>query len=180
LTGAEFSVEEGDLMAARGVHFALTAEQESRLMDTPGMDDEGLLAFVEELEEGPDGEGWDADWVQETDKSWEAIHRCLTGGKLEWGDTPFHKCILGSDNLYEGDDYIVSFLSPDEVKEVAAAIRDIDRAELRRRYDAIDPADYNGLVEDDFEYTWSWFPHLRDFFQKAATADRAMLFTVDQ
>jgi hypothetical protein len=166
-------------MSCRGVHFALTEEQASRLMDTPGMDDDGLLAFVEELEEGPDGQGWDEEWVQETDKAWEAIHRCLTGGKLEWGDTPFHKCILGSDNLYEGEDYIISFLSPEEVKEVAAAIKDIGRAELRRRYDAIDPADYVGLVEDDFEYIWSWFPHLRDFFQKAAAAHRAMLFTVD-
>jgi len=167
-------------MVARAVHFALTEEQTSRLMDTPGADNDFLMAFVEEIEEGPNGEGWDAEWVQETDKSWEAIHRCRTGGKLEGGDTPFHKGVLGSDNLYEGDDYIMSFLSPEEVKEVAAAIRDIDREELRRRYDAIDPEEYDGLVEDDFEYTWSWFPHLRDFFQKAAAANRAMLFTVDQ
>ena len=167
-------------MSGRGVHFALTAEQASWLMDNPGLDDDTLLAFVEELEEGPNGEGWDSEWVQETDKSWEAIHRCLTGGKLEWGETPFHKCILGRDNLYKGDDYIISFLSPEEVKEVATAIKDIDQTELRRRYDAIDPADYDGLVEDDFDYTWSWFPDLRDFFQKAAAAGRGMLFTVDQ
>lgn len=167
-------------MGCRAVHFALTDEQASRLMDTPGVDNDFLMAFVEEIEEGADGQGWDEEWVQETDKSWEAIHRCLTGGKLEWGDTPFHKCILGSDNLYEGDDYLMSYLDPEEVKAVAAAIKDIDREELRRRYDAIDPADYDGLVEDDFEYTWSWFPHLRDFFQKAAAANRHMLFTVDQ
>jgi hypothetical protein len=158
----------------------LTDEQASRLMDTPGMDDDGLLAFVEEIEEGPNGEGWDEEWVQETDKSWDAIHRCLTDGKFEWGQTPNHKCILGSDNRYEGDDYIMNFLSPGEVKEVAAAIKGIDREELRRRYDAIDTESYGELSDSDFEYTWSWFPHLRDFFQKAAAADRAMLFTVDQ
>ncbi|HEV3260399.1 MAG TPA: YfbM family protein [Gemmataceae bacterium] len=167
-------------MACRGVHFALTAEQASRLMDTPGMDNDGLLAFVEEIEEGPNGEGWDDEWVQETDKSWDAIHRCLTDGQLERGRTPFHKCILGSDNLYEGDDHIMNFLSPEEVKEVAAAIKDIDRHELRRRYDAIDTESYGELSDSDFEYTWSWFPHLRDFFQKAAASNRAMLFTVDQ
>ena len=111
----------------------LNDEEASRLMDTPGMDNAGLLAFVEEVEEGPNGEGWDAEWTQETDKAWDAIHRCLTDGKLEWGDTPFHKCILGSDNLYEGTDYLLSYLDPAEVKEVAAAIKDIDRAELRRR-----------------------------------------------
>ena len=107
-------------MSRRGVHFALTDEQASRLMDTPGADNDFLMAFVEEGEEGPNGEGWDAEWVQETDKSWDAIHRCLTDGKLEWGDSPFHKCILGSDNLYKGRDYIMNFLSPEEVKQVAA------------------------------------------------------------
>jgi hypothetical protein len=144
------------------------------------MDDDGLLAFIDELEEGPNKEGWDAEWVQETDKSWDAIHRCLTDGRLEWGRTPFHLCILGRVNLYEGDDYIMNFLTPDEVKEAAAVIKDIDRDELRRRYDAIDTESYGELSDSDFEYTWSWFPALRDFFQKAAAANRAVLFTVDQ
>lgn len=169
----------GGHMVARAVHFAIDDEQASRLMDTPDMDDAGLLAFVEEVEEGPNGEGWDAEWAQETDKAWDAIHRCLTDGKLEWGDTPFHNCILGSCNLYDGDDYLMSYLDPDEVKEVVAAIKDIDRAELRRRYDAIDTDSYGELSDSDFEYTWCWFPPLRDFFQRAATANRHMLFTVD-
>jgi hypothetical protein len=163
-------------MSCRGVLFALTDEQASRLMDTPGADNDFLMRFVEEVESQ-----WDKEWLQETDKSWDAIHRCLTDGKLEWGESPYHKCILGCDNLYEGDDYIMNFLSPEEVKQVAAAIKDIDRAELRRRYDAIDTETYQGKLSDsDFEYTWSWFPHLRDFYRKAAAANRSMLFTVDQ
>jgi len=168
-------------MACRAVHFALTAEQASRFLDIPDGDNESLRAFVEEIEEGADGEGWDEEWTQETDKAWDAIHRCLTDGKLEHGDTPFHKCILGPVNLYYDDDYIINFLAPEEVKEVAAAIKDIDREWLRRKYDAIDTKSYQGVLSDsDFKYTWSWFPHLREFFQKAAAADRAMLFTVDQ
>lgn len=163
-------------MGCRGVHFALTDEQAARLMETPGSDDESLMAFVEEIENA-----WDREWLQETDKAWDAIHRCLTDGKLEYGFTPYHKCILGSDNLYEGDDYVISFLEPGEVKEVAAAIKDIDREELHRRYQAIDTDTcQDELSDDDFEYTWAWFRHLRDFFQKAASAGRAMLFTVDQ
>lgn len=167
-------------MACRGVHFALTDEQATRLMETPGVDNDFLMKFVEEVEEGPNGEGWDAEWTQETDKSWDAIHRCLTDGKLEWGDTPFHMCILGSDNLYDGEDYLMNYLNPSEVKAVAAAIKDIDQAELRRRYAAIDTETYGELSDSDFEYTWSWFPHLRDFFQRSAAANRHMLFTVDQ
>jgi hypothetical protein len=162
-------------MACRGVHFALTPEQTERLTSVSNADDEFLMAFVDEIEKE-----WDEEWLQETDKAWDAIHRCLTGGELEYGDTPLHKCILGSRNLHKGDDYIINFLSPGEVKEVAAAIRDIDRNELRRRYDAISVGGYERVTDDDFEYTWSSFPHLRDFFQKAAAANRAMLFTVDQ
>jgi hypothetical protein len=161
-------------MSCRGVHFALTDEQASRLMDTPGADNDFLMGCVEDIEEQ-----WDKEWLQETDKSWDAIHRCLTGGKLRWGDSPLHKCILGSDNLYDGNDYFINLLSPNEVKDVAAAIKNIDRNELRRRYDAIDTS-YGKLSDKDFEYTWSWFQHLPKFFQKAAAANRSMLFTVDQ
>jgi hypothetical protein len=166
-------------MSARGVHFALTEQQASRLMDGPDTGNDDLLAFIEELEKGPNDEGWAPEWTQETDKAWDAIHRCLTDGKLEWGRSPFHDCILGRYNLYEGDDYIVSFLEPEEVKEVALAIKDIGQEELHRRYNVIDPVSYGELSDSDFEYTWHWFHQLRDFFQRAAAADRAMLFTVD-
>lgn len=162
-------------MSCRGVHFALTDKQASRLINTPDADDDFLMDFVEEVEEQ-----WDEEWLQETDKSWDVIHRCLTDGKLDWGDSAYHKCILGSINQYEGDNYIMNFIRPDEVKEVAAAIKNIDRDDLRRRYDAIDTDTYGELSDSDFEYAWSWFPHLRDFFQKAAKANRAVLFSVDQ
>jgi hypothetical protein len=166
-------------VTARGVHFALTEEQALRLMDAPDADNDTLLAFVEELEEGPDDQGWDPVWTQETDKAWDAIHRCLTDGKLKWGRSPYHDCILGRHNLYEGDEYLMSFLEPDEVKEVAAAIQDIDRDEFRRQYDPIHVASYGELSDSDFEYPWGWFVPLRDLFQRAAEADRAVLFTVD-
>ena len=161
-------------MAARGVHFALTAEEASRLMDTPDSDDEKIQAFVGEIEER-----WDKEWTQETDKAWDAIHRCLTDGKLEWGDTPFHMCILPHDNICDDEDYIVCFASAEDVKEVWVAIGGIDRDEMRRRYDTLDPDEYDGeLSEDDFEYTWNWFEPLRAFFRKAAEHDRAVIFTV--
>jgi hypothetical protein len=163
-------------MGCRAVHFALTAEQSSRLMDTPGADDEFLMEFVDEIEQA-----WDKEWLQETDKAWDAIHRCLTDGQLEYGDTVFHKCILGQDNLYEQDDYIISYISPLEVTEVAAAIKDIDEDWFQGRYQQIDTTTYQGtLSPDDFAYTWVWFQLLRAFFQKAASANRAILFTVSQ
>jgi len=164
-------------MACRGVHFALTDEQADRLLEAAEAGDDALMEVVEEIEEA-----WEREWLAETDKAWDGIHRCLTDGKLEWGDTPLHKCILGRFNLHAGDDYLINLLDPNEVAEVAAAVAAIDRDALRRGYDAIDPESYYYLVrsDSDFEYTWTNFVGLRDFFRKAADAGRAVMFTADQ
>ncbi|MGH7221737.1 MAG: DUF1877 family protein, partial [Gemmataceae bacterium] len=64
-----------------------------------------------------------------------------------------------------------------QVKEVAAAIKSITKAEMRQRYFAIDPRDYqSALSESDFDYTWHWFVPLQAFFQRAAENERGMLF----
>jgi hypothetical protein len=161
-------------MACRGVHFALTPEEAARI--DAARDDDRLMALIDEIEAS-----WDGDWLVETDKAWDAIHRCLTGGSLEYGATPQHKCILGEASRHEADDYIVNLLGPDEVKEVAAAIRPIDESGMRRAYFAIDPDDYGmDPSEVDFAYTWENFIDLREFFEKAARHDRAVVFTVDQ
>ena len=161
-------------MACRGVHFALTLDEMARLESAH--DDDGLMAVVEEIENQ-----WDGDWLVETDKAWDAIHRCLIGGTLEYGPTPLHKCVLGEASRHGGDGYIVNLLGTEEVKEVAAAIRGIDEPSMRWSYFALDPDDYDQpLSEEDFGYTWDNFRDLRQFFEKAAVHDRPVVFTVDQ
>jgi hypothetical protein len=164
-------------MACRGVHFALTADDVQHLLAAVG-DDDAVLEFIQEDIE----ERWDEDWLQETDKAWDAIHRCLTDGSLSFDAiTPRHKCILGGRQMYSGDDYIISFLTSDEVREVAQAIAPFGEAELRDRYFKIDEEDYGVPVSDqDFEYTWGWFEPLKAFFVKAADAGRPVVFSVDQ
>jgi hypothetical protein len=127
-------------------------------------------------------------WVRPTSKAWDGIHRSLTDGKLETGSTPAHLCILGADEQFwirreDGQlEYIVNLLEPADVRRVADAIRGIDRAELRRGYDRIDPESFYRLnmSEDDFEYTWDNFRELRAFFERAADAGRWVIFRVDQ
>jgi Domain of unknown function (DUF1877) len=81
-------------------------------------------------------------WVQETDKAWDAIHRCLTDGTLVEGDTPGHLCVLGATDYFwvvldDGQvDWIVNLLDPGEVRETAAAIR-VGSAFSQRRDDAV-------------------------------------------
>ena len=75
----------------------------------------------------------------------------------------------------------MSFVAPEQVKEVAAAIAHIDEAWMRRRYFAIPESDYGSeLTEEDCGYTWGWFQGVQELFQKAASAGRAVMFTVDQ
>jgi len=164
-------------MACRGVHFALTKE-EYRKVRKCGSDDELIELIQEEIEEE-----WDIEWLRETDKAWDAIHRCLTDGKLGWnnGSYPLNAVILGGQQLHKGDDYIVSLVTPDKIPAIASALKDINRTALKDGYDQIKQDDYDGKIgEDDFEYTWEWFKELCSLYEKAAQNGRAVLFSVDQ
>lgn len=163
-------------VASRGVHFALTRADEDRVLTAA--DDEALMEVVEDIEER-----WERGFVAETDKAWDAIHRCLTGGALAFdgGTYPLNRAVLGGRQLYDGDDYIVCYVPADEVRDVAAALEPLGEAWLRSRYFALDPGDYGAEHSDeDFEYTWDNFIGMRDFFVEAAGRGRAVLFTVDQ
>lgn len=159
------------------VHFALTGDERAKLIEL--VETRGdVIAFIQEEIEGR----WDVDWLCETDKAWDAIHRCLTDGTLSDDDsTPFHWCILNGAQMYIGDDYIVSFVDAPDVNSVADAIEPITEEDFRKRYNAIDPEGYGvPLSDEDFEYTWAYFTELQAFFRKAANANRSVLFTVDQ
>ena len=154
------------MMACRGVHFALTPDETARLESAS--DNDEVMEVIEEVEDR-----WDREWLVETDKAWDAIHRCLTDGTLSYGWTHLHKCMLGGDNLHDGDNYIVNLLDPAEVKEVAAAIRAFDETRMRTNYFTIDPDDYGfPPTEEDFQYTWQNFQDLRFSRRRPATTER--------
>lgn len=157
-----------------GVHFALHAADEARLLAADS--DEDVIAIVEEIEEAGVTEHCD------TDKAWDAIHRALTDGRLEYtnGTFPLNLVILGGRQLIDEMEYTVSYVSTEEVAAVAEALDIIEEEWFRARYYTLDPADYGmQLSEDDFEYTWESVQDLREFFGDAAKAGRAVIFTVD-
>jgi uncharacterized protein DUF1877 len=165
-------------MACRGVLFAITQEQANKLQAAHG-DDTAVLSIVQDEIE----EAWDEAHLCQTDKAWDAIHRCLGDGTLRSNKGPLSLCILGGEQLHKDQSYIVSLLTAEQVKQVAEALKPIDKEWLRARYFKIDPADYGlpgMLSEQDFEYTWDWFEGVREFYQKAAAEDRWSIFTVDQ
>jgi hypothetical protein len=163
-------------MSDRGVHFAVTPAQARALLAAKS--DRKLLALIDELEEA-----WEVPFVVESDKAWNAIHRCLTDGSLLYvsGAYPLNLCICGGRQLYRGRAYTASFVSASEVKDVAEALRKVTKQWLRRRYFLLDPEEYNEvkLGEADFNCIWENFLDVRRFYRKAAQVGRAVLFTVD-
>src|SRR5215467_13979717 len=114
-------------MACRGVFFALTDTKDAALRAT--RDDAEVLAFIEEVEES-----WDRDWLCETDKAWDAMHRCLGDGTLDLDQDrsdPLVLAVLGGGQHHEGDEYIVAHVLADRVPAVAAALAAVDDAWLR-------------------------------------------------
>jgi hypothetical protein len=78
-------------------------------------------------------------------------------------------------------DHIVSLKSPEQVRDVAAALPGVTLANFRRRYFAIDPDAYGRPVaEQDFSYTWDWFQNVCRLYTRAAAEGRYVLFTSDQ
>lgn len=163
-------------MGSLGVHFAIDDATTGRLVAAGT--DEDVAEVVAEIEEA-----WDRPFVFETDKAWDAVHRCLTDGTLdpEGGSYPLSHAVLGGHDLYEGEDYFAVLVRADQVPDVAKALAPIDEDWLRARYEGLEMPGYEGFRSaEDFAYTWSNFQGLGEFFAAAAEAGRAVVFTVDQ
>jgi hypothetical protein len=156
-----------------GVHFALTTEDEARLLAAAG-DDDAVIELVEAID--------DSGLTCDTDKAWDALHRCLTDGKLEYtnGRLPLRAAILGGRQLVAEADYTVSYVSATEANAVAESLGVIQEDWLRQRYATLADTDYAGPHnEDDFDFTWEAFEDVREFFAEAASIGCAVIFTVD-
>lgn len=158
-----------------GVYFAVTADQERSLLAAA---DEGDADTIGELLEDIE-ENWDnADLSVDTDKAWDAMHRCLGDGTLDpdGGAYPLSHAVLGGRHLHE--EYYVVYVTAAEVRDVAEALQWVEKAWLRHRFDAIDNTGYHGPHDDaDFEYTWENFVDVQAFYERAAKVGRAVIFT---
>ena len=167
-------------MSCLGVHFALTEEDVAALRSFS--DEQDRLSHLQgDIEERYMSEP--KDYAAESDKSWDAMHRTLSDGKLTWdgGAFPLNHTVLGGEILYTDNDYIMSLKSPQQVMSVAAALATLTEAEFKRRYEQIDTVSYDSeLTEEDFQYTWEWFQDVRKIYQRAAAEQRYVLFTADQ
>src|SRR5215207_6233537 len=99
---------------AAGLHLALDQDSQQRLVAAVG-DDALVVAMVRELEMTAAADDYP------TDKAWDALHRCLTNGHpgLENGSYPLNAVIPGGEQLHDGNEYIVSYLTAVQVRDVA-------------------------------------------------------------
>jgi len=167
-------------MACLGVFFAVTQAEAKEMRSLP--DDESCLEYLQEvIEERYFSEH--PEFLAETGKAWDALHRALADGELTWtgGAFPLNHAVLAGESLYTQQDYILTLKTPQQVQDIAAALTTVSEDEFRKRYFAIDPVSYElPLTEDDFAYTWYALETVRDFYDRAASAGRYVLFTVDQ
>jgi hypothetical protein len=160
-----------------GMHFAISYDQAMKLLQCKT--DEDLVEMVEEeVEEVSTEEN-----SFQTDKSWDAIHRCLSNGTLDvrQGTRPLNLAILGGNILNKEPEYLVALLTPTEVKQVAEALSQVTEDWMKKKYFDQKFPDYAGeKSEEDWEYTWGSFDGMPEFFASAAARKQHVIFTVDQ
>ena len=173
-------------MGCRGMHFALTKEQEEKLLALPE-GDERIIYITEDIEEA-----WDEPHLVQSDKAWDGIHRLLTGYPpeplvgfkselIETSGTEGQRlAILGGTQLHSGEDWIVCFVPADKVPLVAQAMQELDEAAVTERYHRFCKDVWPEYGDIDREYTLEYYQHVRDFYIRAAVNGRSVIFCADQ
>jgi hypothetical protein len=159
------------------VLFAITDDDVRAIDERDGTEE--LADYVSEVVE----ERWEEGFVCELDKAWDPLHRALNDGTLDpnAGEFPLNAAVFGREELDAGEDFYVGLTRAADVPAVAAAVAGVSADALRAGYARINPAGYAGEHgEEDFEYLLEWFEDFGPFWQRAAAAGRAVIFTVDQ
>ena len=163
-------------MSCLGGFRAITKEELDKLRSVPRAD--RVPDYLDEMEQEDSCD---------LDKAWDAIHRALTNGKLEFGGKNPPGCwvILGGEALRgdrEGEeDYIVTCKNPHQAKRIYQFLQELTEEAFCKLYFAIDPEEYGfELSEEDFEYTWYYLSDSIPFWKNAAEKQLWVLFDVDQ
>jgi hypothetical protein len=167
-------------MSCLGVLFSLDKTAVDKLKSFSS--DEDRLDFVQmEIEEEYFTKYRDK--TCELVNAWDAIHRTLTDGKLDWnnGTYPLNHFILGGEIVYTQPNYIMTLKSPQQVSDIFEKFDSVTEDVFKTKYFQIDKASYGlDTSDEDFDYTWTWFTQSRDFWKLASEEKRYVLFTADQ
>ena len=120
------------------------------------------------------------------EKMWQPLHVLLTGDPEMGGDPPLSWAILGNQDI--GDDLAYGparFLTPEEVKEVAAGLAALTPEILRESFDPkvfeendIYPQIFDEDPDEVFDELMIYFEGLVEYYRDAAENDNAMLMAI--
>ena len=157
-------------MAGRGSFQAIAADIAERLLALP-FADRWDFAATERA----------AVLVARMDKAWVAIHSALSDGTL--GEPPRADAVLGDHLVCQtaADDFVY-LKHPQEVAEIARAPGGLSREEFKEKLAAVEGDEDSELfglafVPSKFNYIWSYFEDMREFYQRAAAERLAVLFS---
>lgn len=136
----------------------------------------------------------------QSDKAWDAMHRCLSDWPPETpyfypvdpadgafalpedhGTLPLKLCVLGGRKVMDSEySYFIRLVEPEEVDELVPALEKVDKPWMRDKYFTHCRGAWPEYGEEDFEYTWAYFEDVRDFYKRIRGTGRSVVFTADQ
>jgi hypothetical protein len=181
-------------MSCLGVHFAITPEEAAKLEKLDN-DDERIDFIGEEIEQS-----WVEEFVVESDKAWDGIHRCLgefppdtpwfypvnpeSGAHArveDYGSEPLRLAVLGGKKIMDDESqYFIRLVRPEQVADIAAAMKALDREQMHERYFRHCKGAWPEYGEEDFGYIWDYFKEIRDFYGRMVGNGRYVVSTADQ
>ncbi len=116
------------------------------------------------------------------EKSWHSLHYLLAGDVSETNSI-LGKTILGGNEIGPDIGYgPARFLEPDEVKEIAAALKKVSKDDLAARFDLkamVAAKVYACHNEGELELAQHYFARVAAYYAKAAKRGDAMLLYLD-
>ena len=116
------------------------------------------------------------------EKSWHVLHYLLTG-KTEEAPPPLGNAILGGEEIGKDLGYgSARFLTPQQVRDVAAALASVSKEDLVRRFDLkvmIAARIYPVKDASELELALQHFEQLSRYYAGVAASGNAMLLYID-
>jgi hypothetical protein len=166
-------------MSKRGNFYAITPDEAERLLSLVGNEadlaKEALELYTFERQR--------AHFITPVDKTWDPIHRCLCDGTLRnlgAGKTLLSCCVLGARHLPAGTEMIICFVAAEQVPQISEALQAVEIPWFISKFTSLSTHGYTGAINnEELEFAWESFTNIRNLYERAANANRAIVFVAD-
>jgi hypothetical protein len=121
----------------------------------------------------------------ELDKTWEPIHRCLTGDhgaayefEFEAGKYPLKLCVFGGHQLLYDGYRTATLIHAKDIAKLATALSEVTEEWFHERFFELPPTQLHAIKEPEFRWVWESFAELRIFFQQVGCTGQSVICTI--